>query len=176
MYLAMTTNRVNERGDRLFILLRQEKTGALMDLPVHRKLEPLIRERLATEAVLSKGDLGTSRQRIKNLLLVPSPTGLAWHYRNFCRSWDAIAKAAGVTGKQRRDLRRTGVVRLAEAAATVPQIASVTGWGIEYCQRIVDTYLPRRTEVAVGAMQLWENASGTDLKVVSLGLVAKGKR
>ncbi len=41
--LAMTTNRVTERDGRLFILLRQEKTGKLMDLPVHRKLEPLIR-------------------------------------------------------------------------------------------------------------------------------------
>jgi hypothetical protein len=36
--LTMTT-RVAKRGGRLF-LLRQEKTGALMDLPVQRKLEP----------------------------------------------------------------------------------------------------------------------------------------
>jgi hypothetical protein len=51
-----------------------------------------------------------------------------------------------------------------------------TGWGIDYCQRIVDTYLPRRTEVALGAIELWEKAPGTDSKVVSLGLETRRKR
>jgi hypothetical protein len=36
--LTMTTL-LAKRGERLF-LLRQEKTGALLDLPVQRKLEP----------------------------------------------------------------------------------------------------------------------------------------
>jgi integrase len=159
--LAMTTNRVTERDDRLFVLLRQEKTGTLMELPLHRKLEILVRERIAAG---------------NGLLLVPSPTGLPWQYRNFARSWDAIRTAAGVEAKQRRDLRRTGVVRLAEAGATVPQIAAVTGWGIDYCQRIVDTYLPRRTEVAIGAIELWEKAPATDSKVVQMGLAARRQR
>jgi hypothetical protein len=110
---------------------------------------------------------------VKSLLLVPSPTGLAWAYRNFVRSWDAIRETAGIEGKQRRDVRRTGVVRLAEAGATVPQMAAVTGWGIDYCQRIVDTYLPRRTDVAIGAMVLWEAAQPRDSKVVSLGIATK---
>ena len=107
-------------------------------------------------------------------MLVPSSTGLAWAYRNFARSWDAIRETAGIEGKQSRDLRRTGVVRLAEAGATVPQIAAVTGWGINYCQRIVDTYLPRRTEVAIGAMALWEAAPARASKIVSLGIATKG--
>jgi hypothetical protein len=132
-----------------------------MELPLHRKLEALVRERITA------GD---------GLLLVPSPTGLPWSYRNFARSWDAIAAKAGVEGRQRRDLRRTGVVRLAEVGATVPQIASVTGWGIDYCQRIVDTHLPRRTEVAIGAIELWEKAPTQDSKVVSLGLAKREKR
>lgn len=159
--LAMTTNHITERDGRMYILLRQQKTGELMDLPLHRKLEPLIRARIAV------GD---------GLLLVPSPTGLPWLYRNFARAWDAVRVKAGVDGKQRRDLRRTGVVRLAEAGATVPQIAAVTGWGIDYCQRIVDTYLPRRTEVAIGAIELWEKAPATDSKVVRLGLATRRRR
>ena len=159
--LAMTTSRISERDGRMYILLRQEKTGELMDLPLHRKLERLVRERIAA------GD---------GLLLVPSPTGRPWQYRNFARSWDVVRTAADIDGKQRRDLRRTGVVRLAEAGATVPQIAAVTGWGIDYCQRIVDTYLPRRTEVAIGAIELWEKAPATDSKVVQLGLAARRKR
>jgi hypothetical protein len=65
---------------------------------------------------------------------------------------------------------------MAEAGATVPQIAAVTEWGIDYCQRIVDTYLPRRTEVAIGAMVLWEAAPARDSKIVSLGVAPKGNR
>lgn len=158
--LAMTTNRIAEQDGRLFILLRQEKTGALMQLPLHHKLDVMVRARIKA------GDA---------LLLVPSPTGLVWQYRNFARAWDVARAEAKIEGKQRRDLRRTGVVRLAEAGATVPQIAAVTGWTIDYCQRIVDTYLPRRTEVAVGAIELWEAAPSIDSKVVSLGLAKRRK-
>ena len=104
------------------------------------------------------------------LLLVPSPTGRPWLLRNFARAWDEVARAAGIRDRQRRDARRTAVVRLAEAGATVPQIAAVTGWGIDYCQRIVDTYLPRRTEVALGAIQLWERTQPAEPRVVALGL------
>nr|WP_294566950.1 tyrosine-type recombinase/integrase [uncultured Rhodopila sp.] len=196
--LAMTTNRVSEQDGRMFILLRQQKTGELMNLPVHRKLEPLLRERLARRVTFTKVDPDGTRREFESLLLVPSPTGLPWAYRNFSRSWDLVVRRMNfrlarslfrlgwkkddvraeieAQHRQRRDLRRTGVVRLAEAGATVPQIASVTGWGIDYCQRIVDTYLPRRTEVAIGAMELWEKAPATDSKVVSLGLAARRKR
>jgi hypothetical protein len=141
-----------------------------MDLPVHRKLEPLMRARLAADITFTRKDTDGTRRHMKSLLLVPSLTGLTWAYRNFARSWGAIKRKAGIEDKQRRDLRRTGVVRLAEAGATVPPIAAVTGWGIDYCQRIVDTYLPRRTEVAIGAMVLWQAAPpARDSKIVSLG-------
>ena len=110
---------------------------------------------------------------VESVLLVPSPTGLPWAYRNFARAWDAHRNAAGIEGKQRRDLRRTAVVRLAEAGATVPQIAAVTGWSIDDCQSIVDVYLPRRTEVALSAIELWEKAPQVDSKVVSLGLARR---
>jgi hypothetical protein len=35
------------------------------------------------------------------------------------------------------------------------------GHGIDYCQKIIETYLSRRTEVALGAITVWENAAGT---------------
>jgi hypothetical protein len=47
-----------------------------------------------------------------------------------------------------RDLRRTAMVRIAEAEATVPQIASVSGHSIEATQRILETYLPRNRDLA----------------------------
>jgi integrase len=159
--LAMTKGRVSEHDGRLWIILRQQKTGELIEVPLHDRLAPLVRNRLAD-------DRG-------GLLLVPSPTGKPWAYRNFARSWDAVRRKAGIEDRQRRDGRRTAVVRLAQAGATVPQIASVTGWGIDYCQRIVDTYLPRRTEVAAGAIAIWERAGTADARVVQLGLHRKGR-
>ncbi|MBV8589933.1 MAG: hypothetical protein JO212_07710 [Acetobacteraceae bacterium] len=138
--------------------MRQQKTGTLIDVPVHKELEPLLRERLAD----SSG----------SMMLVPSPRGLAWPRRNFSRAWDQVAKAVGIEGQQRRDLRRTGVVRLAEAGATTPQIAAISGHSIDYCQRIIDTYLPRRTEVALGGIAAWEE----ERKVGNVVRIPKGRK
>jgi integrase len=157
--LAMTKAHVTERDGRLWIALRQAKTGELLDLPVHARLAFILRKRVV--------------ETDNSLLLVPSPTGMPWAYRNFARAWDEAKQRANVNDRQRRDLRRTGVVRLAEAGATVPQIAAVTGWGIDYCQRIVDVYLPRRPEVAAAAIEVWEKAPGTDSRIVTLGLHRK---
>ena len=52
-------------------------------------------------------------------------------------------------------------MRLVEAGATTPQIAALSGHGIDYCQKIIETYLPRRTEVALGVITVWENAGDT---------------
>jgi hypothetical protein len=60
--------------------------------------------------------------------------------------------------RQRRDLRRTGVVRMAELGLPTPQIAAISGHKIDHCQEIIDTYLPRRAEVAVAAIEAWEAA------------------
>ena len=154
--LAMTKGQVSERGGRMFIRLRQEKTGTLLDVPVHNRLAPLLASR--------------TDETTGGMLLVPSPTGLPWAYRNFARAWDAAVATAGVEHRQRRDLRRTGIVRLAEAGATTPQIAALSGHGIDYCQRIIDTYLPRRTEVALGGIEQWERAPASEVgNVVHIG-------
>jgi integrase len=64
--LAMTKTHVAERDGRLWIALRQAKTGELLDLPVHARLAPMLCERM--------------EQTDNSLLLVPSPTGLPWRY------------------------------------------------------------------------------------------------
>ncbi len=173
--LAMTRGRVTERAGRLYIALRQQKTDTLLDVPVHIRLEPILRARLAES---------------DGLLLVPSPRGMAWARRNFSRAWDHDLRRANlrlarvlfkqgldkpsvrteleIRHRQRRDLRRTGIVRLAEAGATTPQIAAVSGHSIDYCQRIIDTYLPRRTEVALGGIMAWERAGAAPPNVVAL--------
>jgi hypothetical protein len=81
---------------------------------------------------------------------------------------ERIGKELAARHRQRRDLRRTGIVRLAEAGATTPQIAAISGHAIDYCQRIIDTYLPRRTEVAIGGIELRERGDGSAPRVVRL--------
>lgn len=155
--LEMEDDRISIRDGRMFVALRQAKTGALLDVPVHRTLEPVIESRLAES------------ERSKRL--IGSPREFNWSRRNFARAWDKAIIAAGLTdsGLQRRDLRRTGIVRMAEAGATTPMIAAVSGHSIDYCQSIIDTYLPRRTEVAVAGIELWENAGArANSKVVDL--------
>lgn len=188
--LAMTIDQVTERDGRLYIALCQQKTGTLVGVPVHANLAPLLRERLAQRVVERRQTpAGAVSERVSNLL-VPSPRGLRWTRWNFSRAWDhdlAIANSAlrkqlvedglreeeidseiEARHRQRRDLRRTGIVRLAEAGATTPQIAAISGHAIDYCQRIIDTYLPRRTEVALGGIKAWERGEETGPKVVRL--------
>ena len=184
--LAMTIASVTERDGRLWIRLRQAKTDEWVAVPVHRRLEGPLRDRLERKILANSG----KGEKVASTLLIPSPRGLLWSYRNFARAWDAqIARsnlrlarslfAAGLTKervraeiaerhRQRRDFRRTGIVRLAEAGATTPQIASLSGHSIDYAQRILDTYLPRRGEVALGGIEAWERAGRQDGNVISL--------
>jgi integrase len=149
--LAMTWGQIQDRHGRLWLTLRQAKTGELVDVPAHRDLEVMLRS--------------TSH---RSMMVVPSPTGLAWAYRNFARSWDAARKKAGIEGVQRRDLRRTAMVRMAEAGATAAQIAAVSGHTIDQTARILDTYIPRRGEVAAGAIEAWETGRVRSVVVVPM--------
>jgi hypothetical protein len=62
-------------------------------------------------------------------------------YLNFNDRFRRNTERAGVDA-QARDLRRTVMLRVAEAGATTPQIASVSGYSIEATQRILETHLP----------------------------------
>ena len=186
--LAMARPQLRHDAEgRVWIRLRQAKTGALVDVPCHR--------RLAEE--LARPDPPLKGRAAGSLLLLPSPTGKRWSYRNFARSWDRVAARANLRlareaiavrggrlphpvcepaaretakramraglleGLQRRDLRRTGAVQMALAGATTAQIAALAGWSIDRTQRIVDTYVPRRGEVALGGVERWEEMGST---------------
>src|SRR6516164_6451267 len=113
------------------IRLRQQKTGALLDIPVH----PLLRNHL------------DALRRLPASLTIISYRGRSVKYLRFNERFRRIAERARV-GAQARDLRRTALLRMAEAGATVPQIASVSGHSIEATQRILETYLPRNRDLA----------------------------
>ena len=113
------------------IRLRQQKTGALLDVPVHPEL---------------RNHLDGLRHSPSSLTIV-SYRGRSVKYLRFNERFRRIAERARV-GAQARDLRRTALLRMAEAGATVPQIASVSGHSIEATQRILETYLPRNRDLA----------------------------
>ncbi len=73
---------------------------------------------------------------------------------------DAILQA-GLDGLRFQDLRRTAVVRLAEAGRTDPEIAAITGHSLKRSKQISETYLPRTAEMARNAMAKWESKPGT---------------
>jgi hypothetical protein len=187
--LAMTTAQVSEADGRFYISLRQQKTDQWVSVPVHSRLAPLLRARLSTPVVRQR--IAADGRKIVELvpLLVPSPEGHTWNRRNFSRAWDAamrrmnfrVAKGLFRAGlkkqevreeltsrhRQRRDLRRTAMVRMAEAGATTPQIAAVSGHSIDSCQKILDVYLPRRADIALGAIRAWEKQEETAPSVLT---------
>ncbi|MFB9970083.1 tyrosine-type recombinase/integrase [Pseudoroseomonas cervicalis] len=153
--MALTRENLHENpaDGRLWIGLRQRKTSALVWTPCHQRLAAILRA------------LPPEQHH-----LVPSPTGLPWPKRNFARSWDAHLQRRNkqlaeqglplIPALQRRDLRRTGMVQMALAGATPNQIAAVSGHSIDQTMKILDVYIPRRGDVAAGAITAWESSPG----------------
>lgn len=114
------------------IRLRQEKTKALLDVPTH----PALSEYL--------DGLPRSLRSLTIVAYRDRPV----KYLRFNDRFRRISARAGIADAQARDLRRTAMLRMAEAGATVPQIASVSGHSIEATQRILETYLPKNRSLA----------------------------
>jgi integrase len=114
------------------IRLRQEKTKALLDVPTHPALSAYLD---GLPRPLRALTIVTFRDR---------PVKYARLNERFRR----VSERAGIAGAQARDLRRTAMLRMAEAGATVPQIASVSGHSIDATQRVLETYLPKNRALA----------------------------
>ncbi len=130
---AMTWQAYN--GDT--ITVRQQKTGKLVEVPCTAALRLLLDEAKVkrTGTVIVAGPNG---QRL---------TGTTWR-----RAFRDISRKAGLDHLQARDLRRTAVVNLARAGATVPEIAAITGHSIDRTQWIFEHYLPRDVHMARAAI------------------------
>lgn len=198
--LRLGPQNLSVREGRTWLTLRQSKTDELVDIPLHRRAADILAEPLPPR---------TSRRAqavVAPALLIPSPTGRPWLYRNFFRQWEATRRRADwhlareriagwpkpwmrtreqteelkrglraemVGDLQLRDFRRTGMVMMSLGGATPQKIASVSGHSIERVVRILDTYIPRRSELAEGAIDAWEQADPT--KVVRLPTARKRK-
>lgn len=127
------------------IELRQKKTRKLMAVPCHRELRAVLDA--------AKAERGAST------LIVGGRLG----YDAFNRRWRAICKAIDLPGRQARDMRRTTVIKLAEADCTIPQISAITGHSLADIKSMLDTvYLVRTDGMAEAAIEKWENADGTN--------------
>jgi len=119
--------------------VRQQKTAAFLWVPVHERLLP---ELLAARAA----------ERAPGRTIIATRRGAPWSLSGIAKPWAQVLQVSGVAGLQRRDLRRTAVVRLAEAGCTVPQIAAISGHSIERTTQIVETYLPRSAAMAAAGI------------------------
>ena len=117
------------------IRLVQEKTDEPVEVPC--------------PAVL-KAELDRAKRRGVTMLV--TPTGRAFKPSNFNVQWKKVARAAGIEGLTFRDLRRTAMVRLAEAGANAIQISAISGHSIDRTERVLEVYLPRNREMAKAAV------------------------
>ncbi|MFV1850167.1 MAG: tyrosine-type recombinase/integrase [Thalassospira sp.] len=126
------------------IRVRQQKTGAFLEIPLHRDAI----DRIAEAVKLAKEDGCTTIVQHEG-----RPVPYTTFLNNFRR-----ATAKDMAHLQPRDLRRTAAVRMSEAGATTTQISAVAGWSIEQTSKILEHYVPRTTEMARGAIAAWEKS------------------
>lgn len=95
--------------------------------------------------------------RLSPTIVIAEATGRPYKADHFRHEFRRIANLAGIPGDlQFLDLRRTAVVRLAEAGCTVPEVAAISGHSLERTQSILETYLPRTTPMAQAAISKLE--------------------
>lgn len=91
-------------------------------------------------------------------LLVNDASGLPWLKRHFIRIFTRVKERAvadghaGLDGLQFRDLRRTCIVRLGRLGLNDAQISAISGHKLETTKRILETYMPRDTDMAASAI------------------------
>lgn len=118
------------------ISLRQSKTGVALTVPCTEMLRAL---------------LDGMERRADTILTTPS--GIPWTGYYFRHRWAEACKAANITGLHFHDLRGTAITMLAEAGATVPEIAAITGHGLEHVGRILEGYLSRTSALSTKAVE-----------------------
>ena len=127
--------------DGKHLRLRQSKTGRSLSIPVSKHLKSLL----------------DSAARVSTLILT-NAHGRPWTSDGFRTSWaKTCVKAAVQNDLHFHDLRRSAVVRLAIAGATVPEIATFTGHSLKDVEAILDKhYLGRDVRLAENAVRKLE--------------------
>lgn len=136
-------------GRVMGIELVQAKTRRPIGIPIADWM------RDATEAAIAVNRLrGTGTMT----LLVNDLSGLPWLQRHFITIFTRVKTRAVADGRaaladlQFRDLRRTCVVRLGRLGLNDAQISAISGHKLETTKRILETYMPRDTDMAASAI------------------------
>lgn len=139
-------------GRRIFVM--QSKTRKRLWVPCHKRLKPHLDQNL----------LEARTAGIENPYFIRGMGGNQVGERYFATRWDKIAKSTGTFHLNRQDLRRTAVIRLAEARCTVPEIAAITGHSLTQVESIMETYFVRTEKMANHAMKKLEAYEDRELK------------
>lgn len=144
--LSLTPPQFNGKSFRL----RQNKTKVWIEVPAHKRVLEV---------------LSSIRVRGQRTIICSETTGLPYKADYFRKLFRHVLKQAArrhpeidFENLQFIDLRRTAVVRLAEAGATEAEISAVTGHKIETCRQILEVYLPRNGRMAENAIRKLEFA------------------
>ena len=122
------------------ITLKQAKTGQKIDVPISARLGKALEEAPRVSPVIC------------------TRNGRPWKADHFRHTFKKAMVKARIEGRTFHDLRRTAVVRMAEAGCTIPEIASLSGHQLETTSRIIETYLPRNrrlAQAAVAKLEQW---------------------
>jgi integrase len=132
------------------VTLRQGKTGKLIAVPATTEL---------------CAELEATPRRSPSIV-VSETTGRPYLAYNFRHLFREIADQAGI-GEDLwfLDLRRTAVVRLAEAGCEIYEISAITGHSLTQTVKILEVYLPRNAVMARNAItKLSEHRKRTKLE------------
>jgi hypothetical protein len=165
--------------DGVKIKVVQQKTGTTVWIKAHRDLKAVLDEHLARRK---------RESRIGGKIL-QNKSGDPFTPRYFAMRWMKVEVAAGqrapapkrekgVKGPQRRqdwsqhqrrDLRRTAVIRLAEAECTILQIAAITGHSPKSIEDILRVYwVSTYPQAAAPITKLEDYRSGKDVDLARL--------
>ena len=121
--------------------IHQNKTRAYIWVPVHPLLKMRLEKYPNHSGLVVRSDLD-GRQYSKD----------AFVGRFTLIRREVVKKIPEAQRCKFMDLRRTAIVRLAEAGCTEAQISAVSGHKIDTCRRILETYLPRNSKMAQAAI------------------------
>ena len=104
--------------------------------------------------------------------ILATKTDRAYKKRYFIKCWGDVMTEAGLDSVQFpnmeapvklhfHDLRGTCVLKLAEAGATIQEIAAITGHLFKTAHQILERYLPRTASMAQQAIAKLENSDRT---------------
>lgn len=133
--------------DGKWLKVVQSKTKAVVEIPIF-KLPELKAEldAITHDSVLILHEERTRKSYSKDML---------------CTRVREVFKAAGLGDDvQFRDLRRTAVVRLAEAGCTIPEICAITGHSLSDGAKILKVYLPLSRQMAENAIDKVQKIKG----------------